>query len=181
MSLKTADEHTDCRQVVDYTLEYGRLFTNGTISWTSVALPADATAYRVVNVDPGDYVVRLTVSNAGGQSSFLERALFSVKSGSEDGSSVKSGSEDGSSVKSGSENDSSVKSGSENDSSVNTGLVAGLVICILVILAMAIVVGSLFRWHRCEVFLNSQARYDFFTIDPYLTFLPLLSVVAEKD
>ena len=105
-SLKVVDDHyTDCRRVTDYTLEYGRQFADGTSSWTSDVLPADTTAHTVVNMDPGDYVVRLTVTNAGGERNFHETKH-------------------------------SVKSSSASGRSVNTGLVAGVLVFILVILAL---------------------------------------------
>ena len=112
--------------------------SDGAVYWASVdvALPAGATAHRVVNLTAGEYVVRLTVSNAGSESSLYQTEPVSAKFSSED------------------------------DSSDNTGLVAGLVICILVILAMGLAGIILFRWHRCGIFFNSQAKHDYFTTDP---------------
>ena len=54
-----------------------------------MALPADATSHRVFSLDPGDYVVRLIVTNAGSESSFSLTVSAIVSSG--DSSSDNSG------------------------------------------------------------------------------------------
>ena len=73
------EDHKDCREVTGYTLEYGLQLANGTIKWTSVALSAGVTSHRAVNLNPGDYVVKLTATNAGNESSFHLTQPVSVK------------------------------------------------------------------------------------------------------